>query len=103
MALVHMFCQVMVLLTGLAIELTANLFNQYQIMSISNLFNWPLYEWIRDGFPLIFMQYSLSTLAMGRAFKLSLLWPVHGVLPHAPALSCPKRGLRVRQGLRDSL
>jgi hypothetical protein len=39
-----------------------------------------LYEWIRDGFAMIFTQKSVSRQSFFRSFLLSFIWVLHGVL-----------------------
>jgi hypothetical protein len=66
--IIGLFCEIVLLLV------------QPLYPSLIQIIIWMLYEWLRDGFTVIFLQTSLSVEAMSRAFKYSLLWLIHGLV-----------------------
>jgi hypothetical protein len=70
----------LLLMCGLLIEIGNLVLGYFNILNTTNIFSWCIYEWIRDGFPLIFLQKSLSEKAFQRAFLYSLLWAGHGIM-----------------------
>lgn len=68
------------LVLTLAVELTFFSLSHFGVWSMTPMFTWGVYEFLRDGFPLIFLQRSVSPAAYKRAALWALIPVCHGVL-----------------------
>jgi hypothetical protein len=59
---------------GLFLETIFVALYQGGVWAADNILSWAVYEWIRDGFGMLFLQNNVSRAAFKRAAYLSLIW-----------------------------